>query len=128
MPPDGNCTTSLDILSAQEASALPLPATPDTVGVKLNNILVAISNTRTDLGERVDALAVGMGILREDHGKLSDRISQVESSMQALHPSTKELTSQVEEFTCIVRLLEGRVEVAEGRSRWNKLCTVGFLE
>ncbi|KAJ1096377.1 hypothetical protein NDU88_001519 [Pleurodeles waltl] len=66
-------------LEAQQIMETPTPSLPDD---KLDKILGAITATRQDLCNRVDAVAVKAGLLREDQKNLSARVVSTESELR----------------------------------------------
>ncbi|KAJ1194174.1 hypothetical protein NDU88_003469 [Pleurodeles waltl] len=100
---------------------------PDTLhDEKLDKIVEAIVTTGQNLCNRVDAVAVEVGLLREDHKKLSARVANTESELKDLRPSLTELEEKVSSLTGKVRELERRAEYSEGWSRRNNIRIVGF--
>ena len=112
-------TTELD-----PSSTMQLPATDESTPIaphpsedKLDRILAAVEHTRECLESKIDTVAANLSLLRDDHKKLSERVTATERSLSEFQPTSKELQSQLHELTDRVRFLEGRVEDAQGRTR-----------
>ena len=95
---------------------------------KLDKILQAIDHTRERLETKIDAVTVGLSLLRDDHRKLTDRVTLNERAIGELQPSLRVTHDQLAELTDRVRFLEGRAEDAEGRARRSNLRIVGLPE
>ena len=95
---------------------------------KLDRILAAIVTTRESLETKVDSVAVGLNLLRDDHRKLTYRVSQSEKDITELKPAVVEVQKAVIDLTGRIRYLEGRAEDAEGRNRRSNLLIVGLPE
>ena len=99
-----------------------------TFASKLDKILSAISSTRESLESRIDSVAEGLNLLRDDHRKLKEGVAQSEKTLDAIQPTLSDLHVQVGDLTDRVRFLEGRAEDAGGRSRRSNLRIVGLPE
>ena len=95
---------------------------------KLDQILSAISSTRDSLESRIDGVAEGLNLLRDDHRKLKEKVVQSEKPLDAMQPMLSDLRVQVGDLTDRVRFLEGRAEDAEGQNRRSNLRIVGLPE
>ncbi|KAJ1184068.1 hypothetical protein NDU88_000878 [Pleurodeles waltl] len=95
---------------AQEQRGTAPPSLPETRSVevdlaptlhddKLDKILEAIATAGHDLRNRVDAVAVEVGLLREDQRKLSARVVNKESKLKEVRPSLTELEEKVSSLT-----------------------------
>lgn len=60
---------------------------------------------------------MGLGLLREEHKKLSERVKETESKVAELVPTQKALEQQMGALIDRVCLLERRAEDADGRKR-----------
>ena len=69
---------------------------------------------RERLEMKIDDVAVGLTLLRDDHKKLSDRVVQAERSLVDLRPQVSDHHDQLLDLTDRIRFLEGRAEDAEG--------------
>ena len=78
-------------------------------------------------GLKMNAVALDLGLLRTDHKKLADRVTEVESKL-AVYPAALEAHSKVMAKEKEVKFLMGKLDDAEGCSRRNNICLVGMPE
>ena len=97
-------------------------------GPSLADIMQAIKASREALESKIDTLATDMGLLRDDHRKLTERVASTEKEITGMSPELKLLRSQMNEVENKVRVLEGRAEDAENRSRRNNIRLIGVPE
>ena len=95
---------------------------------KLDKILAAIEHTHESLVSKIDSVAVGLNLLRDDHRKLADRVSHSEKDIVELKLTVTGVQTILNDLTDRVRYLEGRAEEAEGRNRRSNLRIVGLPE
>ncbi|XP_069075335.1 dendritic cell-specific transmembrane protein [Pleurodeles waltl] len=73
-------------------------------------------------------VAVEVGLLRADHQKLTDRVSETENKLLEIAPKQETLEATITDLTDRVLRLEKWVEDADGRNRRDKVWVVGLLE
>ena len=83
---------------------------------KLDQILSAITVTHERIESKIDEVAEGLNLLRDDHRKRTDRVAQTEKDIVALKPAVGDSQKALIDLSDRVRYLEGRAEDAEGRS------------
>ena len=69
-----------------------------------------------------------MGIVRADHRKLVDRVTEVELSTITVRPTLQELQTEVKNMAIDIATLHQKTEEAEGRSCRNNIRFLGFPE
>ena len=84
--------------------------------------------TRERLKSKIDGVMEGLNLLRDDHQKLKERVTQFEKTLSDLQPTVTEIRTQMMELTDRDRFLDGRAEDAEGRNRKRNLRIVGLPE
>lgn len=111
-----------------ENSAQEQPQTPtdDPLQKQFDKVLEAIADTKATLHQDINTVAVGLGLLREEHKKL--RVKEMESTITELVPAHKALEQQVGALTDRVGQLERKAEDAEGRNRRNHVRVLGLPE
>ena len=116
-------------------SMLELPADSElqkqsdpSIQQQLGQILAAIKGTRESLEGRIDNVAQGLDLLKDEHNKLKCRVVTIEKSLTEVQPSVKALEVRTVDLEERVRYLEGRAEDAEGRNRRSNLRIVGMPE
>ena len=91
-------------------------------------ILTAIRESKEVLEAKIGAVQEETGLLRADHTKLSERVSETESCLTSLRPTVVEVQQQMKEMRAELHRLRDRAEDAEGRSRRNNVRFLGFPE
>ncbi|KAJ1139982.1 hypothetical protein NDU88_006343 [Pleurodeles waltl] len=76
----------------------------------LNKILGATEDSKLTLQQDIGKVAAELGMLRADHQKLSDKVSEVESVVTNLQPSHQALKLQVSHLAERVDCLQRRAE------------------
>ena len=102
--------------------------TEKSEGPSLTDIMQAINASREALESKIDTLATDMGLLRDDHRKLADRVTSAEKDITVIAPGLTLLSSQLREVESKVKVLENRAEDAENRSRRNNIKLIGVPE
>ena len=91
-------------------------------------ILTAIRESKEALEAKIGAVQEETGLLRADHTKLAERVSETESCLTSLRPTVTEVQQQMREMRAELHRLRDRAEDAEGRSRRNNVRFLGFPE
>ncbi|KAJ1179546.1 hypothetical protein NDU88_004780 [Pleurodeles waltl] len=91
-------------------------------------MLNAIIATRLDLGGRVNAVGLKLGLLTKDQRTLSDRVKGTESTISEIQAQTKSLAKQVGDLTSRIKQLEWKLNDLESCSRHNNVPIVGLLQ
>ena len=99
-----------------------------TEGPSLADILQAITTSREVLETKIDTLATDMGLLRDNHRRLAERVTTNEREMSEVSPMLTSMRSRMEEMEGKVKSLEIRAEEAENRSRRNNIRLIGVPE
>ncbi|KAJ1136179.1 hypothetical protein NDU88_002597 [Pleurodeles waltl] len=94
---------------------------------KLEKILEVFPDSWQELCDRVDAVAIDVGLLREDQKKLKTTTDDADNTIMELKPGLRDLDCKVCSLTAKVQELESRVEDFKGRSCRNNPHMVGFL-
>ncbi|KAJ1187625.1 hypothetical protein NDU88_004400 [Pleurodeles waltl] len=76
----------------------------------------------------MDAVYLGLGLLKTDHHKLVDGVEDAEYAMTALGPSVHELQAKLDTMKDEVTAFYRLVEDAKGHSRQNNIRFLGFPE
>ena len=105
-----------------------LESTLDIHTHQFEKILNAIKETKCALEAKIDTVALDVGLLRADHKKLTDRVTEVESTNAAMRPTVQQLQKEVKEMSVDILALRRRAEEAEGFSRRSNVRFVGFPE
>ena len=105
-----------------------LQATLEGHSKQFDKILQAIQDTKTTLETKIDTVALDLGILRADHRKLAERVTELESGSLTVQPTIHQLQKEVRDMAVDVGALQRRAEEAEGRTRRNNIRFVGFPE
>ncbi|KAJ1156288.1 hypothetical protein NDU88_009012 [Pleurodeles waltl] len=71
---------------------------PGPAEAKLDRILMAIADTKQDLGGRVDMAVVELSLLHDDQRKLSEKITQTEIALQTLQLAATYFEGRVKEL------------------------------
>ena len=100
----------------------------DTHTKQFEKILAAIRDTKCALEAKIDTVALDVGLLREDHKKLADRVSEIEFTHSTVRPSVQQLQKEVKNITVDIETLQRRAEEAEGHSRRSNVRFMGFPE
>ena len=101
---------------------------PSSEGPTLADIMQAITASREALETKIDTLATDMGILRDDHRRLSERVTTVEREMTEVPSSLLSMKERLDGMEAKVNTLEIRAEGAENRSRRNNIWVIGVPE
>ncbi|KAJ1113207.1 hypothetical protein NDU88_001462 [Pleurodeles waltl] len=80
-------------------------------------ILEAIRDTKTSLETQIAAVVSGVGLLRDYHKPLSDRVKETEDQLVTTLSHLKELSAKCTVMEREVKLLAQRLEGVGGRSR-----------
>lgn len=91
-------------------------APQDPMKQQVDLILAAIADIRRALQQDIPQVAAGLGLLRADHAKLSDRVKCVEVKLEEMEPTQKALETKMSDVLRRVHTLEKRAEDAEGRN------------
>ncbi|KAJ1160609.1 hypothetical protein NDU88_001105 [Pleurodeles waltl] len=95
-------------------------------------ILAALQDSKNVLESQIATLAGEVGLLRNNHNKLKDRVITTEVTMQEMTPQVtpqvKALTQKITLMENEVRTLANKVEDAESRSRCHNIHLVGVPE
>ena len=110
------------------ADSEPSRQSDPSIQQQLGQILAAIKGTRESLEERIDNVAQGLDLLKDDHNKLKGRVVAVEKALIEARPNASALETRTTDLEERVRYLEGRAEDAEGRNRRSNLRIVGMPE
>ena len=97
-------------------------------GPSLTDIMQAITASREALETKIDTLATDMGLLRDDHRRLAERVTTTEREITEVSPRLSSLGSRLEEMEGKVKSLEMRAEDVENRSRRNNVRLIGVPE
>ncbi|KAJ1145842.1 hypothetical protein NDU88_012125 [Pleurodeles waltl] len=84
--------------------------------------------TGVTLEGKIETVAVEVNLLRTDFRKVSDKVKVVEGFIVDLQMELGTLRKQMAQVTSTVGMLEAKLENSEGRSRWNNMRLLGFLE
>lgn len=95
---------------------------------QMHQILQAIADSKTALQSDIAQVSLNLGLLRADHGKLSDRVKQLESTIEEHEPTWKQTEVRMDDINNRLQTLERRAEDAEGRNRRNNIRVVGLPE
>ena len=112
----------------EETSMASLGAVLATHTAQFERILTAIQDTKAALEAKIDTVALDVGVLRVEHGKLADRVREVESVTTKWSPELVEIQQNIRALSDNVEVLQRRAEEAEGRSRRNNVRFMGFAE
>ena len=93
---------------------------------KLDKILKAINFTKDQLETKIGEVAEGLNLLRDDHKKLAERVSQTEHHVQDPQPKVDESQTHLHELTDRIRYIEGRAEDMKGWAQCSILWLVGL--
>ncbi|KAJ1100209.1 hypothetical protein NDU88_005296 [Pleurodeles waltl] len=118
---------SLDPLSQTEQFRR-LETTLRSNSAKFEKILHAILDTKTSLETKIDTVSLEVNLLRADHRKLAERVTQAEAITQTLPPTFQSLQTQIASMQKELNALHRRAEDADGRSRQNNIRFIGFPE
>ncbi|KAJ1170869.1 hypothetical protein NDU88_002740 [Pleurodeles waltl] len=91
-------------------------------------ILAAIQESKMAFENQIATLAGEVGLLREDHNKLKDRVKTTEEMMSEMTPQVKALMHKLTLMNNEMRTLAIKVEDAESRSQRHNICLVGVPE
>ncbi|KAJ1178088.1 hypothetical protein NDU88_003336 [Pleurodeles waltl] len=91
-------------------------------------ILAAIQESKTALENQIATLAGEVGLLRDDHNKLKDRVKATEEMMNEATPQVKTLTQTMARMDADQKTLAMKVEDAESRSLRHNVRLVGVPE
>ncbi|KAJ1213561.1 hypothetical protein NDU88_001195 [Pleurodeles waltl] len=90
---------------------------PNQAPDKLDLILQEIWDSRVTIEHRIGTLASDLGLLCDDHRRLTDRTKTTEMYLVTLVPQQAAHTEEKEDLRSQVHLLQGRAENADGRTR-----------
>ena len=97
-------------------------------GPTLTDILQVIIASREVLEIKIDTLAMDMGILRDHHRRLTERVTTVEGEIAEVPPPLVTMKERLYEVVARVNILETRAEDVENRSRRNNITVIGVPE
>ena len=81
---------------------------------KLNKILKAISASTEAFELKIDTVAIDPGLLRDDHHKLTERVTHSRCMLKTLKPTVIELQQQKQDHTEQVCFLKGTMKDGVG--------------
>ena len=120
-----------DMFSSVAAPLEPMKQLETTLNghtAMFEKILTAIRESKEVLEAKIGTLQEETGLLRADHTKLSERVTETESCLSSLRPTVVEVQQHVKEMRAEMHRLRDRAEDAEGRSRRNNVRFLGFPE
>ncbi|KAJ1170229.1 hypothetical protein NDU88_002110 [Pleurodeles waltl] len=92
-----------------------IPPTDQSYPVdKLDLILREIGDMWTTIEHPIDSLAGDLGLLRDDHCKLADKVRTLEETISKMGPQQVSNTASVKELQRRLNTLHDRAEDAEG--------------
>lgn len=94
--------------------------------LRFQQILQAIADTKATLHQDITTVAVGLGLLRDDHKKLSEKVKKNETAIAEMALAQTEGMQKLKALTERVSVLERRAEDAEGRNRRNNVRVVVY--
>ncbi|KAJ1148386.1 hypothetical protein NDU88_001223 [Pleurodeles waltl] len=99
-----------------KAPSSPVDCTAKKTG-RFDKILAAVLDIKNTLRPKIDALQIDVGLMKDDHEKLKDRVEIVESTVASLRPIVKAADSQMKAFQAELEQLRKHVDDQEGCSR-----------
>ncbi|KAJ1190971.1 hypothetical protein NDU88_000288 [Pleurodeles waltl] len=94
----------------------------------LQDVMQAITASRTALEEKIDSLASDFSVLRDDHRRLAERVTSAEKQLKELGPEIEGASKISRQMEKIIKDLELRAEDAENRLRQNNIRIMGLPE
>ena len=93
-----------------------------------DKILQAIQDSKVTLETKIGEVQAEINLLRADHTKLTDRVSESEAALVSMRPTVDTMRKQLTEVQAELQGLKARAEEAEERSRRNNVRFMGFPE
>ncbi|KAJ1154748.1 hypothetical protein NDU88_007491 [Pleurodeles waltl] len=112
-----NCSDTGDCIPSTN------PASPID---KLDWILKKIHESWTAIEHHINSIASDLGILRDDHKKLADKVHAAEGTRTELVPQHARNLDSLADLQCRIQQLHDPTEDAEGRARRNNTRIVGL--
>ena len=84
-------------------------------------ILQAIQDSKIALETKIGEVQIETTLLRADHTKLTERVSESEATLASLGPTVVTVQKQLGEVQIELQNLRARAKDAEGRSRCNNI-------
>mgnify|MGYP002804909678 CR=1 FL=1 len=115
-------------MALSQASEQSAPRAEAPGGPTLTDILLAMTSSREALATTIDNLSTGMGILRDVHRRLEERVTTTEREFAVVPPGLITMKEGLTEVENKIRTLETRAEDAENTSQRNNIRGIGVLE
>ncbi|KAJ1191520.1 hypothetical protein NDU88_000836 [Pleurodeles waltl] len=77
---------------------------------QINRILTVIADTKATLQQDIGAVLAGLGLLRAQHHKLTEKVKDVETGLEEVRSAQADVTRQATALADKVRVLEHRSE------------------
>ncbi|KAJ1209781.1 hypothetical protein NDU88_005154 [Pleurodeles waltl] len=98
------------------------PATDSkTHNLLTSDLLIVIHNSKTEVANKIEEVAVDVTLLHMDLRNVSDRVTMTDENEEELHQEVRNLRTTVSTLQKLTARLDEHIEDSEGRSRRNNL-------